>query len=86
VITIPLTLDPSLLRGFRKTVDDLAADSQQCITALETQTHPLFDNGQPGRCNRMEARVVALEHWRIYAAGGSATVAAIVAIAIKFLL
>ena len=44
------------LRAVRQTLDELAVDARERITALEVQTHPLFDNGQMGRCIRMEAR------------------------------
>lgn len=86
------------LRAVRQTLDELAVDARERITALEVQTHPLFDNGQPGRCNRMEAwgkdlnaamdtRVTKLEHWKIYTMGytigAAGAVSALVAIILK---
>ena len=100
--TVPLTPTPkgpppvnieevilSELRALTVTVNELAADSKQRITSLETQVHPLFDNGQPGRCNVMEKRVAALEHWKTYMSGINATVSAavsgIVVLALKYI-
>jgi hypothetical protein len=64
-------------------VDSLAADSRQRISTLEAKTKPLFDNGQPGWCNRMERRVTTLEHWRIYVAGIAAAVSFTVGVLLR---
>lgn len=73
------------IRELRATVDTLAADSRQRISMLEARTKPLFDNGQPGWCNRMERRITALEHWRIYIAGIAAAISIVIGLGIKLL-
>jgi hypothetical protein len=65
----------SELKSLNIKLDDLSADTKQRLTHLETQTKPLFSNGQPGLCERrlalvtkldtaMSVRVTALEKWR----------------------
>jgi hypothetical protein len=44
-----------------KKLDGLKSDVLQRVTELETQIAPLFDNGQPGRCNVQDARIRAIE-------------------------
>jgi hypothetical protein len=68
------------LRAIRETLDDLASDSKQRITKLETETKPLFDNGQPGKLSQIDVRVKRLENWRIYIIGFGAGVAALVSL------
>jgi hypothetical protein len=57
------------LRALRATVDELASDTKQRITALEAMTKPLFDNGQPGRITKIETRVTGQERWKVYVIG-----------------
>ena len=57
----------------------LVPDAETRIRALEEQTKPLFDNGQPGRCTNHETRISSQENWRGYVTGvimGVTTVAA----------
>jgi DNA anti-recombination protein RmuC len=74
-------------------LDKLTDDVHQRLVKLETQTKPLFDNGQPGRCTRMEEwgkelqekmdkRVTKLEHWRFWVVGYTTCAAVVVSIVV----
>jgi hypothetical protein len=72
------------LRELTSVVNELAADSKQRITHLETKIKPLFDNGQPGWCRLTDTRITSLEHWRIYLLGATAVIAFSIPLVLRF--
>ena len=54
----------SEFRGLRDDMQHWQLEISVRLQRLETQVHPLFDNGQPGICSRHSSRLDAVEEWK----------------------
>jgi hypothetical protein len=68
---LPIILDE--IRAIRKET----SDDRNRITALETELHPLLDNGQPGRLTKLEVKVSRIETYLARAAGSFCAISAV---------